>query len=363
MLEQLIQDAFDDMAGLEQPPAQVSIRQAIQQARSRLRRRWLSTVGTPVLAAGAVLAIVVTGAIPSSQLGSPPRRPAIARTPKPVLAPRQFNPLVPYAAFGWLPAGESAGGGRTSRTEDVQNAGRGYPSWQLSVYARGQCSRNGTVLRCSTGLTVRAEPTAAVSGHSAYWSGTYLAWQYARDGWVTLQGPLSDRTPTPAYGRVARHVTFGASTRPVEFAVQLTRVPATWSIGSAEYQQRAGVLLAEEFSLTNGNVGLPPGPSADQTNLPFFAAAPAGGANGCSLSPGGQMEHRLLDGNQTLVTVVPGGSGRPPSHQVCAFDANGLWIFVSVNGWHPAISPVTLFGHLRILGTSPSAWTTQPIAP
>lgn len=361
MLEQLIRDAYDQMAATDQPPARVSIQQAILQARARLRRRRLSTFGTPVLAAGAVLAVILTEAIPASHPGSQTRQ----RTPSAAgpltvrSAPAHFNPLVPYAAFGWLPAGETAGAGSAGRTVDTLNAGHGHPSWQLSVYARAQCTLQQGILACASGMKVRVHRAPAVAGHRAYWSGMYLAWQYARGGWAVLNTQRKHKKPTPAYGEVASHVTFGTSAQPIEFPVQLTNVPRAWRVSSVSYQHRAGTMLAEAFSVTKGDGILQAG--AETANLPGLSVAPAGN-NGCYFYPGGQSRHRVLKGYRVVVSVIPAARGNPPSYQVCARNAAGLWIFVGVNGWHPVISPVNLFRHLRILGTSPSNLITQPIA-
>src|SRR4029077_6082393 len=130
----------------------------------------------------------------------------------------------------------------------------------------------------------------AVAGHRAYWSGMYLAWQYARGGWAVLNTQRKHKKPTPAYGEVASHVTFGTSAQPIEFPVQLTNVPRAWRVSSVSYQPRAGTLLAEAVSVTRGD-GVPQA-GAEAANLPGLSVAPAGN-NGCYFYPGGQSTHRV----------------------------------------------------------------------
>jgi len=36
-------------------------------------------------------------------------------------------------------------------------------------------------------------------------------------------------------------------------------------------------------------------------------------------------------------------------------------VFISMDGGHPVISPVTLFRHMKLLGTDPADWSVDPI--
>ena len=49
-------------------------------------------------------------------------------------------------------------------------------------------------------------------------------------------------------------------------------------------------------------------------------------------------------------------------HDLCAANADGLSIYISEFGKHPAISVTGLFGHhMRLLGRHPANWTPHPI--
>ena len=163
-------------------------------------------------------------------------------------APRQFNPLVPYLSFGWLPAGNRllAGGARpeltyltagrnlTSRPRGTSRSTR--PASATSVPRPGE-------LKCSTqaleGLTARIIARApTVRGHLAFWAGPYLVWQYARGGWAGLLLPTANISPKLSAAqreadkreavKIADHVRYGAATPPLVFPAQLTRLPSRW---------------------------------------------------------------------------------------------------------------------------------------
>ncbi len=84
------------------------------------------------------------------------------------------------------------------------------------------------------------------------------------------------------------------------------------------------------------------------------------GYSGCSFYPDGQSAHRVINGHRVVANTIPAADGRPATYQVCAPDVNGLSLFISVDGGHPVISPVTLFRHLRALGTNPVNWSAAP---
>jgi hypothetical protein len=70
--------------------------------------------------------------------------------------------------------------------------------------------------------------------------------------------------------------------------------------------------------------------------------------------------HRVINGHRVVVNRIPAADGRPTTYQVCAPDVSGLSLFISVDGGHPVITPVTLFRHLRALGTNPANWSVAP---
>jgi hypothetical protein len=377
MLDRMIQDAFDQMAGSDQPPARVSITHAIRRGRVQRRRHGLTAAGAPVFAAGAALAISLTGVI-----GLPARPPASGGAGVgTAAAPRYFNPLRPYAAFGWLPGGasERQSTGLFGQDELLIS---GPNRWQilLVVHADGRCQASGRSLNCNVDGgpapgQVLGRMVGDVDRHPAYWAATgpllrpltdlqnpsrggqhtsagALAWQYARGGWAILQAPsLGDAL------RIARSVRFGQDVSPpVRFAFQLTSVPADWQVNAVATGWEDGVLYAMSYQITAGHVdavpegdyppGTPyletgPGGNGACTGLIYYGAHPAV-INGF---------HVTLGGDKTL----------PPQAELCAADAEGLLVWITVDT-RPTISPADLFAHhLRLLGPDPAHWTTQPI--
>jgi hypothetical protein len=47
--------------------------------------------------------------------------------------------------------------------------------------------------------------------------------------------------------------------------------------------------------------------------------------------------------------------------EVCAAHADGLSVDIEEFGPHPSIGVASLFKHLRLLGTNPANWTSNPI--
>src|SRR5262249_13697712 len=92
---------MERLSTTEQPPSRVDIGLARQPGSALLRRPRWALAGAPLLAAGAVVALVLgLGAITGGAGG--PRIPPVASA---TALRHPFNPLAPYAAFGWLPKG------------------------------------------------------------------------------------------------------------------------------------------------------------------------------------------------------------------------------------------------------------------
>jgi hypothetical protein len=354
--------------------------------------------GTSVLAAVAV--VILAMGVGPVRLGSgqPAGGPA---------APRQFNPLVPYLSFGWLPAGNRLVAGDARPEVVALIAGRNLNAlnpWNLIVYAAGQCHLTGPAgeLKCSTaaleGLTARISGRApTVQGHRAFWAGpgpisglppalqrhrasrsdSYLLWQYARSGWAGLVLPTANATKLSAAQReaykqdavkIANHVRYGAATPPLVFPAQLTGLPSRWRVGSVYYQPDGRLLRASRFALTTGTPDLgADGGMEFQTNLPYFTnfgpATSHSNFNFC-----GQSANEIINGYRVVVThrdggtAIGGGTALPPSQGVCAANADGLTLSIDQQGAHPPISVASLFrDHLRLLGANPANWTTKPI--
>ncbi len=389
MSEPQIRALFTEIADGEPARTQVDIQFARRRGRARLRRRRASVAGTSVLATAAV--VVLAMGVGPVRLGSgpPAGRPA---------APRQFNPLVPYLSFGWLPAGSRLLAGDARPEVVALLAGRNLNArnpWNLIVYAAGQChlTRPARELKCSTaaleGLTAQISGRApAVHGHRAFWAGpapisglppalqrhrasrgadSYLLWQYARGGWAALVLPTANATKLSAAQReaykqdavkIANHVRYGAAMPPLVFPAQLTGLPSRWRVGSVYYQPDGRLLRASRFALTTGTADLgADGGLEFQTNLPYFGVIdPATFYKNFCPTSGSE----IINGYRVVVTNQVGGT--LPSESLCAANADGLALTIDQQGAHPPISVASLFGdHLRLLGTNPANWTTKPI--
>jgi hypothetical protein len=105
------------------PPCRVSVRLARRRGRQRLRLLRVYLPGAAPVAAAIAVALVITvpaglrhGSTGGSELGR--SKPAVQA---PVVAPRSFNSLVPYASFGWLPTGfsDTAAAGASDESTDT----------------------------------------------------------------------------------------------------------------------------------------------------------------------------------------------------------------------------------------------------
>jgi hypothetical protein len=380
MSEPQIRALFAEIADREPARSQVDIQLARRRGRARLRRRRASVAGTSVLAAAAV--VVLAMGIGPVRLGSgpPAGRPA---------APRQFNPLVPYLSFGWLPAGNRllAGDARPQVAALIAGRKQDTPNnWNLIAYSAGQCHLTRPELTCSTaaleGFTAQISGRApAVRGHRAFWAGpavsglppagtsgadSYLVWQYARGGWAGLVLPTANATKLTAAQReaykqdavkIANHVRYGAATPPLVFPAQLTGLPSRWRVGSVYYQPDGRLLRASRFALTTGTPDLgADGGLEFQSNLPNFGIDPATFYKNFCPTSGSE----IINGYRVVVTNPV--SGTLPSEWLCAAHADGLALQIALQGAHPPISVASLFrDHLRLLGTNPANWTTKPI--
>ncbi len=199
------------------PPSRVDIAAARQRGRRRIRRHRAALAAAP-LAAAAAVAVVLSGVIPAS-LGHGRG----SRQTGPPAPSSRFNPVVPYAAFGWLPAGfttaAGTGMGGTDQTSTLsatltvgdRATGR---LLTLTANAAGACRLTGpqrdqmlvkhrrrasfvTVtyphgLSCRDGMGNTDKiplpvPAAKVRGGTAFYLlGGGLAWEYARDSWALL---------------------------------------------------------------------------------------------------------------------------------------------------------------------------------
>jgi hypothetical protein len=400
MIESQIRALFAEIADGEPACSRADTQLAHRRGRARLRWRRACVAGTSVLAAAAV--VVLAMGVGPVRLGSGPPvgRPA---------APRQFNPLVPYLSFGWLPPGNRLTAGDARPEVVALVAGRNPNAlnpWNLIVYAAGQChlTRPAGELKCSTaaleGFNAQISGRApAVQGHRAFWAGpapipglppalqrrrarasrgkadSYLVWQYARGGWAGLVLPTANATKLTAAQReaykqdavkIANHVRYGAATPPLMFPAQLTGLPSRWQVGSVYYQPDGRLLRASRFALTTGTPDLgADGGMEFQTNLPYFGVIdPATFYKNFCPTSGSEIinGYRVVVTHRDGGTAIGGGTALPPSQGLCAANADGLALNIGQQGAHPPISVASLFrDHLRLLGTNPANWTTKPI--
>src|SRR5215469_8059261 len=100
-----IRDLYRQVTDAEQPPATVSIAEALR--RGRFLRRWrrFSAAAAPVVAAAVVAGIALAATPPAHDHRSAPAKPPV---PSPIPQPGLFDPLTVNMSFGWLPPGEAA---------------------------------------------------------------------------------------------------------------------------------------------------------------------------------------------------------------------------------------------------------------
>jgi hypothetical protein len=405
MLETELRELFERQASGDQPSAAITSQQVIRRGRARLRIRRAGAVAAPLIAAGTIAAVVIGVALP----GAVPARPRHPRSTPSAgrAAPKYFDPARQYPSFGWLPTGTHETGaitGTVSQTVAAQDVNSGQPGgsplWMLTVYADGQCSSGGRMLRCKG---VSAEPDMRmttqvrdIKGLPAYWTvgqngdtvgpnGEPLAFvegilvfEYARDGWAELtdnRGPgvvLTSWDRAVAV-RVAQHITFATSTVRLVFPVQLSGLPG-WQLRAASAGAPQGPLQVGRLGFASGAAVNTPGPPVPGSamNYPLVTVTVAGPGGGCvaaGQSPvftAGQSVPAVIAGYPVTITrgQVDLGSDVPTValQELCAADADGLAIDVFVYGNQPAIDVTQLFAHLRLLGPDPANWTTKPVA-
>jgi hypothetical protein len=223
----LVAAASDEHAS----PCEVSIRLARSRGRRRLRLHRVYLPSAAPVAAAVAVTLVVTlssvlsgGASGGSALGT-----ARPRQGAPTEVPSVFNPLVPYASFGWLPAGFSAQASAgvtdqaTSRAVTLQAAAPATDGRMVSVTvdATGSCRIEPTsvampkaaadseapaqTLACtdpSPGGENRyaelASTAPGVDGEPAYWTPEgALEWQYAPGAWAEVTPMENPACPAP----------------------------------------------------------------------------------------------------------------------------------------------------------------------
>jgi hypothetical protein len=370
--EPQVRALFNQIADGEEAPSRVDTQLALRRGRARLRWRRAGAASAPVLAAAAVAVVALA-------VAAGPGRPGTGPAAVGPAAPRQFNPLIPYVSFGWLPAGQSPSQGVTSREQVamVSADASSNPGWDVSVYARGQChlTSSGRGLKCAgqtplEGVTARFNgPAPAIDGHRAFWAGTNLVWSYARGGWAWMNIPVPDfsalRHDPVTQGqaiKIARHLRFGAATPPLVFPAQLSGLTGQWRISNLHYWAGAEALHVDSYTLTTGASRFFPhvGDQGIWTNAPYVDISPSPRTATCTPhDPSTENTSEIIKGYR--VVVKRSSAGGFPEHEVCAVHADGLSVGIIEFGRHPIIGVTSLFRQLRLLGTHPANWTKNPI--
>jgi hypothetical protein len=292
---------------------------------------------------------------------TPPAQAGLVR----VSVPAQFDPLVPYAAFGWLPKGvtQVGQGAETSSDATTLAASGKQGSFWLHVMATGGCGYIRTMLNCHwdsgnvTGPMSLNDRAPDVNGRPACWTdGDSVLWEYAPGAWAAMDGPGGfNSTPPPADQalllKVAAGVRYGYRA-PLVFPFWLSGLPASWSVSTSYFTESQPPVEATSLDL-----GPVQRPQAAQISV-----EPARGSNTCPFFKGDSTV--TLDGVKAIVQ----------GNMLCISDLDGQSIsmllitdYYGGNDAHPVPGAasiggvVGLFRHLHLLGSQASAWTTKPL--
>ena len=393
-----------------EPASRVSIAAALRRGRRQRLRLQAGASALAVVAVAAAVAvprIILSGNTERSQASASPSSSAARSVKQPAMpasAPATFNVLVPYAAFGWLPAGYSeaniplsafgllnSGPAEVDRTAVAANGAM----VSLAVHARGACATGaGASGSCTRGTSDKAPD---VNGRPAFWitGGRGIAWEYAPRAWadvhITAGGPLiaavlggkdaarlkgvgsaaadqraARQTPAPAGTRdlvlkIADAVKYAQHT-PLVFDVRLASpLPAGWSLQEMGFHVVDGRLLAD---------GLTVGPAADTSALSISATKPLGygcnyvsGQSSYVTEYGVNWEYRVLDDHiaknvQMLCSMQP----------IDGLDVN---IYLDMAPEEAGAAPLPgsyqlggafgVYARLHLLGLNPANWTADPL--
>jgi hypothetical protein len=403
--ETRLRTMLSELADTEAPPARVDIGRAISTGRRDRRRRRAAAGGSTLAISAAVGAVVTLVAIPGSRTAGTPdtgrsgspvpatkatspvpatSSPSPARSPGPNVAPKQFDPLMPYASFGWLPGGYTTGGGAgpqlsmNTRSESLSAAsGSTGATWlNLRVTVAGACTESGPaalpVLNCdygdSTSGPMRATSQAAgINGRRAFWANgsdfSYLFWQYAPGAWSILEAPTKLPQWPLIAGRQAMLHQVAASVRyqdttPIRFPYWLTGVPAGWTVSATSFEvMPSGKLLGQTLGL---------GPAADPGALELVIL-PAVPGDSCKFIAG-QSQYVTLDGARAVLRTM----NVPANQSLCASHVSGLKVYISLDTAVPdsnaPLPGVSGLGGalgagqaLHFLGADSANWTASPV--
>ena len=378
-----------NLADTEAPPARIDIDRAVIQGRRRRRLR-MAGAGGSALAAGfavyAVFALVIVplppnatvpgGVLPSSASSGAPTGSYVSPDPADSglalsTPPNPFNPLVPYASFGWLPQGyttAAAGQASTSPDSTALIAESGSRELWLHVMAAGACSSSdsGSTLTCTydagdgSGPMPLTDRAPDVNGRRAYWSDfCNIIWEYAPDAWASIhygcQGP-APASVRPMMSRVAAGVTYADRT-PLRFPFWVSGMPAGWRVSATHFTDSPGTPTAGSMSF---------GPAAYPSAVQLSVTS-ASGSPGCmfirSIS-----RYVTVDGAKAILQAP-----NPSYHEyLCVNNVNGFMTGISLQKKIPGTGAavpgvsglggaISIFKKIHVLGSDPAGWTTDPL--
>jgi hypothetical protein len=275
-----------------------------------------------------------------------------------------FNPLVPYAKFGWLPHGFSTVGTLAvaqSRTEEDLYAGklvsltdfRGFGVW---VHLAGLCRLAKNSINCPKhgGDSQVLRPAPRIHGRAAYWLvGDGLAWKYSARGWALIGSTGYGLRSRKAEFKVAAGVSFGQTSRP-RFPFRQTGVPAWWHLAGAIYTRTRHLEFGSQISVVL------PGKHYNQILVSVGLPTKA-----ITCQPGRPI---TLDGQPAVLTTYTGNPKVPVSQDLCAPDIHGLYVDIILGlqtrtarqtGFSSAVK---VFRKLRLFGRNKSHWTRSPLS-
>jgi hypothetical protein len=359
----------------------VGAARAVGGRRRRTRRVYLPW-GAPLAAAVAVALIAgIPSLFGSDHVGRVEDPPLLAGTSSPTKVPTRFNPLRPYAQFGWLPAGTKSGQGeQLSQWEDLFGGPLSQPiEVHLLVTPRGQCklSRAATgqsSISCDRSPMGAVTRAPAVHGRRAYWAKQGgLWWNYGTGAWADLSvlrtAHDSLQVSREQMLRIAAGVRYGFS-YPIESGfVYRGPMPPGWSANSqpSDFMIIDGRPVAADAGLGSpeDSVFLEAWPAG----AGLYNRCVAGGAGGVFQQDPAKIPQRVTGhGTTALVWTL---NGESYWHQVlCAQNADGLFVTIDLTFHQDSQSRRTgdavggaleVFLHLRLLGPNMSTWTTTPV--
>jgi hypothetical protein len=246
-----------DLADSPAPPSTVDVRRAAATGRRRLRVRRMVASGSAILGVAAVV-VGLTHVLGSTAPAAGPSLPLPGAEPSTGATSEEFDPLVQYAEFGWVPDGSTGTG--ISAGRDWLLVSAYYPGLATSgddesalagVYLMLVTAGHGIDVTQYTDFAVDPAQAAAgvatdpVNGRPAEWvdvpgSAEVLRWEYAPGAWaaVRVDRNLPGVDAREVARQVAESVRYGVD-RPVKLPFATTGVPAQLPVAEVEVNQYA----------------------------------------------------------------------------------------------------------------------------